>query len=134
MPLIEWKPAYSVGVSLFDRQHQKLFELMNQLHEAMSKGRAKEHLASIVAALSTYTKTHFAEEESALERAGYRELDAHKTMHRQFEAKVDSFGSDIKQGTLGVSIQVMDFLNNWLADHIMKVDKGYTPLLTQPRS
>ena len=131
MALIEWKPSYSVGVGLFDYQHQKLFALINQLHEAMSKGRAKEHLASVVASLAAYTATHFAEEESALERAGYKDLDAHKAMHRQFEAKVAQFGAEVKQGTLGVSIQVMDFLNNWLTDHILKVDKGYTSVLVQ---
>lgn len=129
MALIEWKPSYSVGVPLFDTQHQKLFQLMNQLHEAMSKGQAKDHLTSIVTALSSYTKSHFAEEESALAKAGYKDLAAHKILHRQFEAKVDGFGNEIKLGTVGMSIQVMDFLNDWLANHIMKIDKDYTLLL-----
>lgn len=129
MALIEWKPFYSVGVPLFDAQHKRLFQLMNQLHEAMAKGQAKDHLTAIVTELSNYTKTHFAEEESALEKAGYRDLAAHKTLHRKFEAKVDAFRNDIRQGTLGISIQVMDFLNDWLANHIMKIDKDYTPVL-----
>ncbi len=131
MPLIEWKPSYSVGVPLFDRQHARLFELMNQLHEAMAKGRAKDHLTGIVDALSAYTRSHFAEEESALERAKYKDLAAHKSLHRHFETKVDSFAAEIRQGTVGVSIQVMDFLNDWLVNHILKVDHDYKPLLAE---
>lgn len=129
MALIEWKPSYSVGVPRFDQQHQKLFQLMNQLHEAMSKGQAKEHLSAIVDALSSYTKTHFAEEEASLDRVRYKDLAAHKVLHRQFEAKVDGFGREIKQGTVGVSIQVMDFLNDWLVNHIMKIDRDYSAML-----
>jgi len=126
---IEWKPSYSVNVPIFDRQHQKLFELINQLHEAMAKGRAKDHLAPIVNELSNYTKTHFREEEEALARAGYTKLPAHKLMHREFEARVDGFGKDVREGKLGLSIEVMSFLNDWLAAHIMKVDREYGPLL-----
>lgn len=127
--LIEWKPSYSVGVPTFDRQHQKLFELINQLHEAMAKGKARDQMAPIVDALSNYTKTHFREEEEALARAGYTKLPSHKLMHREFEAKVDGFGKDVKAGKLGLSIEVMSFLNDWLAAHIMKVDREYDPLL-----
>ena len=129
MALIEWKPSYSVGVPTFDRQHQKLFELINQLHEAMAKGKAKDQMGPIVDSLSKYTKTHFREEEEALARAGYDKLPMHKLMHREFESRVDAFGKDVKEGRLGLSIEVMDFLNDWLAAHILKVDREYTPLL-----
>ena len=134
MALVEWKPSYSVGVPVFDRQHARLFELMNQLHEAMSKGQAKEQLGRIVDALSTYTKIHFAEEELALQRANYKDLAAHKILPRKLEAKVDGFGNEIKQGTVGLSIQVMDFLNDWLVNHIMKIDRDYQPLLAQSQA
>ena len=130
MALIEWKPSYSVGVPLFDRQHQKLFQLINQLHEAMGSGQAKDQLAPIVESLSQYTKTHFREEEEALARAGYTKLAMHKALHREFEAKIDGFGKDLKEGKLGLSIKVMTFLNDWLAAHILKIDREYSPLLT----
>ncbi len=129
MPLIEWKMAYSVGVPTFDRQHQKLFELINQLHEAMAKGKAREQMSAIVNELSNYTKTHFREEEEALARAGYAKLPTHKLMHREFESKVDGFGKDVREGKVGMSIEIMSFLNDWLAAHIMKVDREYSSLL-----
>ena len=129
MALIEWKPSYSVGVPTFDRQHQKLFELINQLHEAMAKGKAREQMSPIVSELYNYTKTHFREEEETLARARYTKLPTHKLMHREFEAKVDAFGKDVKEGKLGLSIEVMGFLKDWLAAHILKVDREYASLL-----
>jgi len=42
MNIAFWKPEYSVSVKSIDADHQKLFDLLNQLFEAMSKGQSKK--------------------------------------------------------------------------------------------
>lgn len=131
--LIEWKESYSVGVPVFDGQHQQLFKLINDLHVGMSNGEGQKRLGEILAGLLNYTKTHFTAEEAALAKAGYRDLAAHKKLHREFEGKIESFGNDLRGGKLCLSTEVMSFLNDWLLNHIKKVDKGYGPLLAPQR-
>ena len=48
MSLIQWDNSYSVGVAEIDLQHQKLIEMINYLHKAMSEGKANDVLGHIV--------------------------------------------------------------------------------------
>ena len=63
MPLITWTDELSVSVKDLDSQHQKLFDLVNELHEAMRSGKGKEAVGSILNRLADYTKTHLFYEE-----------------------------------------------------------------------
>jgi hypothetical protein len=44
MSLIQWEEKYSVKHATIDSQHKKLVELINNLHEAMKVGKAKDKL------------------------------------------------------------------------------------------
>ena len=44
-------------------------------------------------------------------------------------AKVKSLIVDVKNGKLTVSIDVMNFLKDWLDKHIMGTDKKYAPYM-----
>ena len=63
MALITWNEQYSVNVSEMDIQHQRLFELINQLHSAMLAGKGNETMDGILHGLKEYTITHFSAEE-----------------------------------------------------------------------
>src|SRR5271157_2886782 len=41
MALVTWDQSYSVSVKKLDEQHQKLFSLLNTLHEAMRQGKGQ---------------------------------------------------------------------------------------------
>jgi len=40
--VFQWKEAYSVKVLALDNQHKKLFELVNELRQAMGAGHGKD--------------------------------------------------------------------------------------------
>ena len=126
MALVTWDQSYSVKVKQCDEEHQKLFHLMNALHEAMRVGKGRTVLQQIVAELSDYTKTHFRAEEALLEQTRYPALAGHRLEHQKFVARVAEFQKDLNAGMGGNSVAVLEFLKDWLVKHIKKVDQSYS--------
>jgi hemerythrin len=130
MSLITWNDSYSVNIREIDRQHMKLVQIINDLNEAMRGGKANDVLAKIIRDLVSYTKTHFSNEEGYLERYGYPDVSAHKLQHSAFVNKISELSDNFESGRLGVSIEMMNFLKDWLLKHIKGTDMKYVPFLT----
>jgi len=131
MPLILWKPELSVKVRELDGQHQKLIALINDLDEAMAQGQSKAIMGAIISELARYTSTHFAHEEELLARFDYPGTAAQLAGHAAFIEDVARFQRGFEAGKLGLSIQVMDFLSDWLTKHIMGTDQQYSAFLNE---
>lgn len=129
MALIQWNNNLSVGIAEIDGQHQKLIKLINDLNEAMKVGKGKEITGKIINELTNYTMSHFAAEEKYFAQFAYPDSDAHKSEHTQFVQKVAAFKQDFEQSRVGVTIPIMNFLSDWLKNHIMGSDKKYEPFL-----
>jgi len=126
MALVTWDPTYSVSVKRMDEQHQKLFALINTLHEAMKHGKGQAAVQDTVRELATYTTTHFRAEEELLRKANYPGFAAHHMEHQKYIAKVNQFAADLKTGNHANPISVLGFLKDWLADHIKRTDRSYS--------
>lgn len=126
-----WLPAYSVGIAAIDEQHQRLVALINQLHQAMLKRQSKAVMGHILARLVEYTDVHFAFEEDLMARYEYPGYHTHQKVHDEMRAKVLALQEDHSAGRVVISMQVMDFLKNWLATHILGTDQLYRDFLQQ---
>lgn len=131
MGLLEWSDKFSVKVPTFDAQHKQLFRLIEQLHEAMKTGQSKARMSGILGELGNYTKTHFALEERELLAIGYPEFGVHAAEHRKFTNKIDELSANFASGVAGISVELMEFLNNWLVQHICAVDQKYSEMMVQ---
>lgn len=129
MALLQWNDSLKVNVAEIDRQHQRLVGMINELNDAMSQGKGKETLSSTIQGLIRYTGTHFATEEKYFDQFGYPDAPAHKKGHADFVKKVTEFQGKFDAGKLGLSLEVMDFLSDWLQAHIKGEDKKYAPFL-----
>ncbi len=127
--LMPWKDEYSVKIKHIDDQHKGLVKLVNELHVAMLSGHAKDSLASILSQLISYTRAHFITEEVLLQAQGYPELAAHKAEHESLTAKVLQFQKEFVAGKAMLSMEILEFLKNWLKNHIMGTDKRYSPFM-----
>jgi len=131
MALMQWNDSLSVNVGMIDKQHQKLVGMINELNDAMRQGKGKDILGKTLNELVAYTGTHFKLEEKYFDQFGYSEADSHKKGHLDFVAKVYEFKDGFEKGKLGLSISVMDFLSDWLRNHIKGVDKKYGPFFNE---
>jgi len=126
MSLINWNKNYSVGVIEFDTQHKILIDLINKLHDSMKAGAGNTALAEILNELVNYTKIHFSNEEKHFAQFGYPETATHKIEHEKLTKQVLDFQKEYLEGKASMSIDVMNFLRDWLLEHIGGVDKKYT--------
>lgn len=101
MPLIQWSDKYNVGVATLDGQHRKLINMINELHEAMSQGHAKELQAGLLQRVGQYAAEHLNTEEKMLKASGYPGFAQHKAQHDNYIAKMHEF--EKKLGAGGVS-------------------------------
>lgn len=131
MAYVRWTEEYRVGVTEVDEQHRRLFALVDELHAAMLAGKGKDVLGETIRGLLDYTKTHFATEESYFESLGYPLARAHAAQHQEFVDRVEEFRQGFEEDRMMLSIEVLDFLVEWLGTHIKGNDKAFGPFLNE---
>jgi len=131
MALFTWNDQFSVGIESVDTQHKKLIDLVNQLHDAMMGGSAKEEMGKILAGLIDYTAIHFIHEENMFMKYDWPERNDHKEHHKKLVDEVKDFQSKFESGEVTVSSDLLNFLKDWLMNHIMKEDKKYSSFLIE---
>ena len=117
-----WRPEYSVGNQEIDDQHKYLFELWLMLDSIRNQAENRLSLEQGLLSLFDYVEIHFQREEKLL--AGHPEINAHRKIHAQFVDKCREFMESFKQGDLETGT-VVDFLKDWLINHIVKTDIRY---------
>lgn len=122
MALIVWNESLVTGNAGIDDDHKRLVSCVNELHEALAKGKGKESLGLILDRLITYTQQHFTREETIWTTAHYPELATHKQQHADLLARVGKFKKQFEAGQVLLTLQVMDFLSMWLQKHILGSD------------
>jgi hemerythrin len=126
MEIIKWSDSYSVGIKEIDNQHKGLVIIINELFTFMTEGKAKDNLEPIFEHLTEYTKLHFGVEETMLFKYAYPDLDQHKIEHQKFINKLESLKEDFKYGKITISLEILNFLKDWLINHIQHTDKKYS--------
>jgi len=123
MSLFQWNDSFSVGNGEIDGQHKKLFQLADRFHAAMTGGQGKKALQQTLADLIEYTKQHFASEENLMQKTSYPGYRQHKAEHDALTRKVAQFRDDLAANRVVVTIDVLQFLRDWLVNHIGQMDK-----------
>lgn len=131
MTWIQWSESLSVGIPSIDVQHQGLVTLLNELHRAMLERSGPDVLDPVFARLLTYTEEHFVYEEGLLAGHGYLELVEHCEQHRALRARVQELSREYELRGAQVLVEVMEFLRDWLRDHIAGTDQRYASYLIE---
>ena len=123
--LIQWSPSLELGIPLIDAQHSTLCSYINALHRAMREQQGKDVLAELLGSLKEYTVTHFSTEEHFFTNSGYPDTPAHKKVHQGFVEKVKGFEVQLQRDANSLSIELLEFLKDWLIKHIQGTDRQY---------
>ncbi|MGD9733948.1 MAG: bacteriohemerythrin [Desulfamplus sp.] len=127
--LITWGPKLTTGIEQIDVQHKELVRMVNELHKAMKLKTGIQQSGAILDSLAQYTVYHFGHEEKLFKQHQYPESEEHKKIHENLISTVTAFQKDFKSGKASLSVDLMNFLTQWLKDHIMKCDMRYVPFL-----
>ncbi len=112
----------SVGYSAIDEQHIRWIDLINAVYNSLSAGSSKDKLGKVLKDLVDYTVWHFGFENKMMTNYNYPEKDSHTKLHRDFIAEIKKLESRYDSGEEIMGVNVLEFLKDWLSNHIMKVD------------
>lgn len=122
-----WDTAYLLGIPEIDRQHEKIFDIYDQIVN-MSDLQEKyqdDEMKNILHELEDYLKIHFKSEEALLHKANYPNIEEHIIEHEMFIKKVDEFVLGYQANSPILLNNMLDFLKKWLVSHIMVTDYVY---------
>lgn len=133
MAFFEWEERFSVGISAIDEQHQRLFALINQLHDAIEHCEKLATLEAVLCELDAvtavigelidYAQYHFSTEEDFMRRYEYPAYETHQTEHQQFVKEVQGYQQRFEQKKTRISLEIADFLVDWWRNHILESDQ-----------
>ena len=126
MAFLVWKDEYAIGHHIVDQQHQHLVKLLNTTYDTY-KYRVPETeflLNEIFDELVEYTVYHFATEEELMIQKSYPEglRVSHVEAHNDLRSAVLKYQEKIKNHDIEIQNEILDFLKQWLLQHIAVVD------------
>lgn len=124
---IEWTDKFSVGVELFDEHHKHLIGIVNDLLHHLDKGaKDKDHeiVKETLAKLIEYMDFHCKKEEEVLVETEYPYLEDHTNSHKELNNRLLDYATNVKIQSVPISL-VTALLQDWLVEHILKIDKEY---------
>lgn len=129
MALVTWNDSLSVKINSFDREHKKLIDMLNEVYENLKLKSNKDITSDLIKNMKQYIKIHFNTEEKYLKRYNYSGYEYHKKEHDVFVAKVEDLEKRFDRGKLIMTIELTDFLRDWLKNHIQGTDMQYVDFL-----
>lgn len=126
---VKWDASYSTGIDLYDEQHKRLFQMINDLHDGIRAKKGRDALGEALSGLEEYTKTHFGAEEKVMSATSYPGFANHKKQHDDFVSQIRDVRFRHDNNEPVMSVELIGFLVQWLKDHIFKVDHEYGPHL-----
>ncbi len=122
---ISWNEFYELGIEKVDEQHKKLVDMINKLYDAFMEGKAQDVTDEILHEMEQYADYHFKAEEAIFSKYNYPDKEEHISIHAEFFEKTNYYKSTHSSGEENVHYELMNFLKDWLLNHIQGEDVKY---------
>lgn len=133
--MFKWQDTFSCGIPEIDKQHIKLFEIGSRVYETATLNDDFDHydeLTQTLQELLDYTQYHFSFEENLLIKCNYDDLTTHKFEHDFFIKKLKKISlKDLEDNQDQTLLEIVHFVADWVAGHILDTDMKYIDCLTK---
>lgn len=125
-----WKDEYNIGVDIIDKEHRRLFKIVNKLFRFSSeKNKSQWACQEGIKYFKDHAMQHFADEEKYMASINYEGLGTHKRIHQEFREKtLPILIKELKQTDYSENA-VEHFLGvcaGWLIGHTLTEDHAIT--------
>lgn len=122
---IQWNESHSVNVKEIDEQHKNFIRILNKMYDLVYQKIDQAKLKIILDELVAYAEKHFYTEEVYFDKFNYEHSQEHKEEHSKLKSQIKDFYKRFEAGEAEISTELLDFLENWLVDHLDIQDKKY---------
>jgi hemerythrin-like metal-binding protein len=123
MALMTWEESMSIGVPEVDAQHQRLFDMANEVAAVLEQGFDRQAVDQALRALCDYAVEHFAAEEALMDPEGYPEYDRHLNEHLNCTTKALDFLEAFSEEKEVDMAEFLQFVAFWIRDHVLNMDQ-----------
>jgi hemerythrin-like metal-binding protein len=134
MPLIEWNEELELGYRPIDADHRKLAEMVNELYDYILAGSSMTLIHALFERLVSHAVTHFRREEHLMEESAYPERLDHMAAHHHLESQIKESLERFNAGERIFSLEMVQFLRDWLVIHIKTMDRNLSDYLIRETS
>ncbi len=127
----KWDDSFSTNIPAIDVQHKVIVKVLNKLHDVIVAESQKEKMADIIDELVQYTIYHFGEEEKLFAEYNFNLEKSHIVEHKEFVNKIKDISKRFRKGEEFVAFDLINFLKDWLIDHILISDQKYAEFFKQ---
>lgn len=125
---VVWKDEYNIGVDLIDREHRRLFKIINKVYAFVDNEKKSQWACQEgIKFFRDHASRHFADEEAYMADMGYPDLKVHKRAHSRFrdsmlpvleqELEKTGYSRESVEHFLGVCV-------GWLIGHTLTEDRA----------
>ena len=132
MPLLSWKPEYSVNREDMDRNHQEMFHILNNVYDNLMNSRESGFILPSIDRLLAIAKYQLSMEEQCLKEKQVPDMDYHIAKHREFTESIEMIRNGYNDNYLEASKELIILLGEWLFIHVLKEDRKYSHLMGIP--
>lgn len=128
-----WTDKMYTGITHIDDHHKKLVHLLIDVYNVAESKGTPARMREILAELVSYTKYHFSAEERLMVEIRYPRLDEQKAAHLWFTEKLNEHFLAISTKNQELPLQLLVFLREWYANHILKYDLDIGLFMKDPK-
>lgn len=125
---LEWLEEYEIGVEEIDKEHKRLFKIINKLFSSAEDGENYRRTCQEgIKFFRGHAVKHFAEEELYMATMGYEGLERHKKIHKGFrEDTLPALEQELEQSNYSQEAieHFIGVCTGWLVGHTLTEDQA----------
>lgn len=126
----EWREEYNIGVDVIDREHQRLFKIINKLFTFREEEKDSQWTCQEgIKYFKSHAVKHFADEEAYMASINYEWLEQHKAIHKGFrENTIPALEAELEQTNYApdATDHFLGVCAGWLVGHTLTEDLSIT--------
>ena len=124
--LIYWSNDYCLGHEIIDAEHEKLFEMANQIFHIKDPTGDVDTIKLLLHELYDYMQTHFRHEEEYMKEISFPKRKDHIEKH---EAIIQEMNQALKtsRNMEQPKTKLNDLMVKWVLTHIIEEDRKIAP-------
>ena len=123
MSLLQWKPAYSLGIPSVDMEHREMIRMINEVYASLDDPNDADSIDGVLAEIHARIAAHFALEERLMRQAAYGEYMEHKGSHEELLDQIRSLMDTCAvQDPAAGKEALRRSLSDWFSTHFATFD------------
>ena len=125
--IIKFAEEFITGIPLIDEEHKELFRIIGEVQTLIRNDLLTDkfdEILSLLGELTEYAASHFKDEEEYMRSINYMGLESQKRAHDAFVSRIEEMDIiNIDSNQQGTLEDILEFLTEWLVNHILFSDK-----------